>query len=286
MVTDWADLHVHTTASDGVYSPEEAVEKAIEKGLSAIAIADHDNVSGIQPAMRKAAALRSIVVVPAVELSCEWHSLDIHILGYFIDVGSPGMVDFFNALLNARLRRLRKMVSRLAALGVPITEQEVLAQAGAGAVGRPHLARILVQKGFAQTEGEAFSVFLERGRPAYVERYKLTPENAIRKVSEWGGVPFLAHPGLGPVPEPYIRQLVLAGLRGLEVKHPSHSSDQVAFYTELARQLGLLLSGGSDTHGPEGEWSNDVGDVKVPMEWVRSIEAARRSRGETRGSQD
>lgn len=274
MEAEWADMHVHTTASDGLYSPEEAVERAVEKGLSAIAIADHDNISGIQPASRRAMSLGNIRVIPAVELSCEWESRDVHVLGYFIDMAHPDMLRFLSELAEARHRRLQKMIARLHALGVSISVDEVLAQAGSGVVGRPHLARILAEKGYAEDEADAFAVFLERGKPAYVERYKIAPEEAVERVLEWGGVPFLAHPGLGPIPDHYIRRLVAAGLQGLEVKHPAHSRDQVLRYCQMATELGLLISGGSDTHGPGGEYGNEVGDVRIPMEWVRQIETS------------
>lgn len=267
----WADLHVHTTASDGYYPPDKAVEVGLSKGLSAIAIADHDSISGIKPAMARAAQLGGIEVVPAVELSCEWQEMDIHVLGYFIQLDDQSMEQFFEKLISARIKRLERMVLRLRALGIPVTLEEAMREAGNGSPGRPHLARVLARKGFASDEADAFRSYLQRGRPAYVERYKLEPQEAIQMILSWGGVPVLAHPGLGPIPDHLIRRLAVSGLRGLEVKHPSHSDESTHWYCRLATELGLLLSGGSDTHGPEGEYSNDVGDVKVPMDWVERI---------------
>ncbi|MGB9867217.1 MAG: PHP domain-containing protein [Bacillota bacterium] len=267
----WADLHVHTTASDGYLTPEETVELAASIGLKAVAVADHDSISGVGAAMARAAQIGGIQVIPAVELSCEWNETDVHVLGYFIPIGDKQVQQFFDRLVCARVKRMEKMVSRLRGLGIPITLEEAIKEAGNGSPGRPHVARLLARKGFASSEAEAFASYLQRGKPAYVERYKIRPEEAVEAILGWGGVPVLAHPGLGPIPEHLIRRLVVSGLRGLEVKHPSHSEEDVYRYCCLATQLGLLLSGGSDSHGPQGEYGNEVGDVKVPLEWAQRI---------------
>lgn len=264
-----ADLHVHTSASDGLLSPGAVVEHAARLGLAAIAIADHDSVMGIAPARARGAQL-GLGVLTAVEISTEVNGGEVHILGY-----AMSRLDWLNAFLSplrqARRVRARHMVERLGALGLPLSWRRVVELAAGGVLGRPHIARAMVERGYAQSSLEAFENYLAFGCPAYIPRHRLTPQEAIAAVLQAGGVPVLAHPGTGP-PDLAIQELVSQGLRGLEVYHPRHRPGDIAHYLRLALDLGLHVTGGSDFHGPgEGE-GGDLGSHTVGMEVVEELE--------------
>jgi len=246
-----ADLHVHTTASDGLLTPSQVVDRAAAAGLAAVGIADHDTVAGIEPALARAAELGSgaPLVVPAVEINTDWEEGEIHILGYFIDWRGPALTRTLEGLRRGRLRRIEKIVGALRGLGITVSVQRIISLCEEGSVGRPHVARALVEAGYVSSVREAFQRYLARGRPGYVARDRFTPVKAVRTVREAGGVAVLAHPGLDTSPE-FIDELIEAGLEGVEVYHPDHGPEAERFYLALAARKGLVVTGGSDSHGP------------------------------------
>jgi predicted metal-dependent phosphoesterase TrpH len=268
------ELHCHSTASDGTLSPEELVELALHEGLEALAITDHDTVAAYDPARRAAAGYR-LEVVPAVEINCEEGQLDVHVLGYGIDPNSPLLLHTLASLQQSRVRRMGEILIRLRDLGVPVREERVLAFAAGQSVGRPHVARAMVEAGHVADLAAAFDFFLGQGKPAFVPRRNLRPSQAIQLLREAGGVAILAHPGLiGD--EGLIRNLVAAGLQGLEAFHPAHPPLLCQHYQELADSLGLLVTGGSDYHGPKQGHRVELGGVCLPPEtYPRLRQAAR-----------
>ena len=247
-----ADLHTHTTASDGQYSPEELVRAAREAGLAAVAVTDHDTVAGVEQAMR-AGEKWGIDVIPGVEISSLAEGKEIHVLGYFpkgkID---QEFVEKLRSLREVRRKRNEMIVEKLRELGIPITMEEVMAkkrgQSPEANVGRPHIAEVLVDKGFASSIDDAFHRFLGKGGAAYCTPRRISPVEAIGWISEAGGVPVLAHPGIYEDDE-LVETLIQNGLAGLEVYHPDHDPDAERRYEALAVKHRLIMTGGSDFHG-------------------------------------
>ncbi|HZK24628.1 MAG TPA: PHP domain-containing protein, partial [Oscillospiraceae bacterium] len=244
-----ADLHVHTQASDGILSAAAVVELAQAKGLAAMAITDHDTVDGVQEAQSRGRKI-GVKIIPGVEMSTEHQSREIHILGFYIDPQSKILNQLLQQLRSSRYERMKKMVSILRNLGYRIDIQEVLQKSGDAAPSRPHVARVLVEKGYFKTVSEVFHTLLDRGLPAYVERFKLTPALAIEAIKAAGGLACWAHPGLVGNNE-LLPLLITAGLQGLEIFHPDHHLQQEKQYLQLAAKHQLLVAGGSDYHGPE-----------------------------------
>jgi len=266
------DLHLHSTISDGTWTPEQLVAEAQQLGMLAIAITDHDHTAGIETA-RQAASAAGIELIPGVEINTDHLGADVHILGYYID--------FTNELLNrelarvreARLERNRHILERLEALGFTVEEERVMALAGEGTVGRPHIAAALVEAGYVNGQAEAFERLLARGRPAYVERYQLLPAQAIAFIKQAGGLAVLAHPAKIHNDQ-LIPALAADGLHGIEAFHFDHTSAMARHYVALAEQLGLLITGGTDSHGPESDRPVAMGSVPVPEEVVSRLQQA------------
>ncbi len=264
-----ADLHVHTTASDGTDGPEEVVLRAKELGLKAIAVTDHDTVEGVEPALA-AGYLNDLEIVAGVELGAEYLGKELHLLGYFINIDNNSLKNKLRLLMSERKKRILKMTQQVQNLGIPVDYEKVLAVSRSGSVGRPHLARVLVEEGVVKNIAEAFSKYIGFGCPAYVPRYKLKPVEAIKIISEAGGVPVLAHPGQNNAHE-RLDMLINAGLAGLEVYHPAHSQEQENYFLRLAGERGLIITGGSDYHGPGHKTGNRLGAVTVPYDSVKEI---------------
>lgn len=242
-----ADLHIHTTASDGLDSPEKVVKKAAILGLSAIAITDHDTINGIDAALVVAKNAQP-EVIPGVELSTEMDDKEIHILGYFIDPANPDLIALLEKLQESRFKRAEKMVKKLNSLGYHVSMEAVLDRAGEAAPGRPHLARALVEKGYVPSVSAAFNSLLGYKMPGYVERYKLSPQEAIANIRAAGGLAAWAHPFLSGK-DSLLTSLISSGLQGLEVYHPDQNSSQSGHYRQLAKIHRLFVCGGSDFHG-------------------------------------
>ena len=264
-----ADLHVHTTASDGTLTPEQTVREAARIGLGAVGIADHDTVDGIAPGIAAGRQL-GVIVVPAVEINTDFGKDEIHILGYYIDYKSPALNAHLSRLRNERAERGRRIVERLNEMGLNVNLDRVFQIAGKGSVGRPHIARAIVEAGYASSMNGAFGKYLIRGAPAYVPRHKLTPSQAIDIIREAGGVAVLAHPGNSKCDE-LIPELVKAGLQGIEAYHTDHSSAKTRHYIEIARRYGLVATGGSDSHGPNNLKTVPIGHVTVDLTVVDKL---------------
>lgn len=268
------DLHVHSTASDGVLTPSEVVGLAAERGLGAIALTDHDTLGGVTEA-QQAAAGSGLEVIAGVEVSSEGEWGDLHILGYYVNPASDPLREMTQAMRDARMGRARKMVELLGELGMPLEWEEVRALAGGESVGRPHVARALLSRGYVATLQDAFDRFLANGGPAYVPRLKLTPVDVIQTIVEAGGVPVLAHPGHYWAILERLPEFVGYGLRGLEVYYPDHSPGEIKTLLGLCREHGLIATGGTDFHGPGLEEGAPLGSIYVPPECVEQLRRSR-----------
>lgn len=263
-----ADLHVHSTASDGTLTASELVSLALSRGLSVLAIADHDSVAGVPAALSEAQST-SLTVVPAVELSSVEGTRDVHVLGYYIRHDDPNLHEHLNDLRDARLRRAMAMVDQLSDAGFKLEMSDVLDIAGQGSVGRAHVARALVRAGHAESIRDAFNRLIGRGRDFYVRQDVRPPKDVIATIIAAGGLPVLAHPGVNGLDD-LIPALVEAGLGGIEAFHADHSAEQRAHYAEVARSLDMLVTGGSDFHG-EGAPNPDVGTVAIPVSDIERL---------------
>jgi hypothetical protein len=265
----FADLHIHTNFSDGTFSPQEVVCLAKEKGLSCIAITDHDTIDALGAATNAALSL-DIEILPGIELTCQLNVTEIHILGYLIDYNQAWLKEMLGQRHKVRSRRIQTMVDKLKALGLKLEVSDVLDIAGtSAALSRLHLARALVSKGLVSSVEEAFYRYLGEGCPAYVAGFRLTPKEAIGVISRAGGIPVLAHPySLGD--DSVIEHLKSCGLKGMEVYYPQHSSGHIERYRNIANRLNLLMTGGSDCHGHAKE-KVLMGTVKVPYELVERL---------------
>ena len=278
------DLHCHTTASDGKYTPTRLVQMAAEMDLRTIAVCDHDSTEGLAEALAVAARL-GVEVVPSVELSCDVSEGELHMLGYYPDYGNATFQAELSRLREGRVGRAEGMVRKLAALGYPIAFERVQQLAGAGSIGRPHVAQALIEAGLVRNKNEAFDKLIGRNGPAYVERAKLSPADACRLVRSVGGLPVFAHPFIimadGYTKEPLpvdasLPELVESGLAGLETYYPSYTPGHIERLRRLARHYGLIVTGGSDFHG-EGSAGAPLGSIYVPAKCLTALKQAHAS---------
>ena len=265
------DLHLHTTHSDGSCTPTEVVNRAHQVGVTALAITDHDIMTGIDEATA-AGEQRGIEIIPGVEISSLAGNSELHILGYFLDWQDSDLLERLKTLRDSRHRRNPRIIERLQALGIEITYDEVRALAGTDSIGRPHIARILMYKHVVASAKEAFDRFLAEGKPAYVPRELPSPAEAIRWIKAVHGLAVLAHPTWIKVAEQslvdLVRQLKDDGLDGVEVYYSTHAARQTREYLNLAQQLGLLVTGGSDFHGltkPDIQVGIGKGTLHIPI---------------------
>jgi predicted metal-dependent phosphoesterase TrpH len=258
------DLHMHSTHSDGAHLPAELVPMALKAGVSALSLTDHDTVSGI-PELVRAAEGTGIEIVTGVELSSSAGRSDLHILGYLFDPENEVLVRELERFRTGRRERVVEMVRILNHLGIEITFEDVLRQAGGAALGRPHVAHALLEQGFVETFDEAFRKFLGQHARAFVPKPHFEPRQALALIRSAGGVPVLAHPGTANRDE-LIPELADQGLAGIEAWHPKHSPTQVVEYRRLAGELGLVASGGSDFHGSSmGNVTVGISDVPAAV---------------------
>lgn len=264
------DLHTHSTASDGSLTPTELIELSATLGLEAVALTDHDTQDGIEDA-RRAAERAGLELIPGVELSLDWNRGGMHMLVLWLEPGPGPLQDRLAELQHARNTRNAQIIGRLNELGMDMTLEEVEIEAGEGSVGRPHFAAVMVRKGYVADIREAFDEYLANGRPAYMSRLRLAPEEAIDLARQSGGVPILAHAhtlGLDNQAEveSMMRRLADTGLVGIECHYGSYDADERAGYVRMARRFGLLPAGGSDFHGTyKADVALGTGSVGIPV---------------------
>lgn len=274
------DLHVHSTASDGSLTPSEIVKAADEASLAAIALTDHDTVSGIQEALEASDSL-DLEVVPGVELSCIYKEKEIHILGLFVNHNDPGLLDFLAAAEKKRNNRNEKMLEAFQADGFDITEADLLDQNPNTVITRAHFARALLKKGYVSSPDQAFKKYLNPDRPYYREREMITPEESIRAIRNAGGFPVLAHPCQYKFGWKQTEELILClkslGMRGLECFHSSNNQYESGKLYSIAMKHDLAITGGSDFHGaakPDIRLGTGRGGLRVPAYYLDTIKLA------------
>ena len=268
-----ADLHVHTYFSDGTFSPQRIVHEALKVGLSCIAITDHDNTAAIEPSI-EAAGFR-LEVLPGIEMTAEAAGQEIHILGYLIDHKDKAFLDMLKKMQEVRIKRIHDICQKFKELGVPLESEEIFSLAGKGSVGRLHIARALYEKGCVSSIQEAFYRFIGDKGPAYVEKFKMTPKEAIQWILKVKGIPVLAHPYILS-DKALIVDFVKAGLMGIEAIYPEHSDNQKNEFIKMAQKYHLLVTGGSDCHG-EAKEEIHLGKIKLPYEYVEKLKEAKAS---------
>ncbi|OGO50867.1 MAG: hypothetical protein A2148_07895 [Chloroflexi bacterium RBG_16_68_14] len=275
-----ADFHTHTTASDGVLSPSDLVRLAYEQGVRVMALTDHDSTEGVAEARRAAEAYPDFTLIPGVELGTDIPGGEVHVLGYFLEPDDPELQETLRRLREGRRGRGQGMVRRLRELGLDVTWEQVQRIAGDGAVGRPHVAQALLEKGYVSTVKEAFDKYIGRNGPAYVEREKLTPAEAVATIVRLGGVPCLAHPADLKDLEGTLTELKAAGLAAMEVFYKDYSPSTVAALADVARRFDLIPLGGSDYHGIFGQAEPLPGGMHSPLpdEHIEALLALGRER--------
>lgn len=275
-----ADLHLHSTISDGRLTPTALVDLAYAKGVRIMSLTDHDIVDGLTEAFDAASKYDDLTLIPGIEMSTDVPGNEVHINGHFIDWRDETFQGKLRHLQDSRLGRARKMVDRLVELGKPITWDAVQAFAD-GAVGRPHIALALVDAGHVASVNEAFDLYLSRTGPAYVERERLDPEDVVSLIQSVGGLATLNHPrelyAAGSL-EALLERLKAAGLTGMEVYYQDYTPDEIVTYKALADRFGFLPLGGSDYHGLGNPQQRDPGDISLPIEPVNAyFDLARKS---------
>ncbi len=267
------DLHTHSTRSDGLLSPAALVEEAAARGLRVLALTDHDTVAGIREAQAAGDRL-GVEVIPGVELSTSFgHGDGVHLLGYLMDIDHPLLLEGLAGYARAREERMERMIDRLRQIGAPVDPERVRAIAGHGTLGRPHLARALIEAGYAIDLPDAFARYLGWGKPAYVPRPLVAPGDAMALVRAAGGVTVLAHPLYLDELENVLDRLVPAGLAGMEVDYGSYTPEERDVLRDIAGRRGLIATGGSDFHGLDVV-GRELGAVPVPLSAVTALRQA------------
>ena len=265
------DLHIHSAASDGRYTPEEIVHMAVTAGLTVIALTDQDTIDGLIPAIEAAREYPALTLIPGVELSTDVPNGEIHVLGYFIDYTGQEFKASLERMRNSRADRADKMVAKLKELGCNIELERVREIAGNGALGRAHVAQALLEKGYISSFKEAFSKYIGHGCPAYVGREKLTPVEAVKLVIKANGLPVLAHPYTALNPEEVIKELKTVGLVGMEVYYVGYLPIEINNLLNMAQKHDLIPTGGTDYHGIDVSSDIAIGDTDVPIQSVEQL---------------
>lgn len=278
------DLHTHSTASDGSFTPKEIVFLAKKIDLKAVALTDHDTVAGLEEFMG-AGEEAEIETVPGIELSAHFDKGTLHILGYFLDFKDKELLTQLQKFQEARANRNPKIIKKLQALGIPITYEEVMGASGGGQIGRPHFAKVLLAKGIVKSFDEAFERFLKKGAPAYVEKECFHPKECIEIILHAKGIPVLAHPFTLHLEdeelEAFVKQLKDWGLGGIEVYYTEHTPKQTAFYLTLAKKYNLCITGGSDFHGKNKEEIKlgvGYGNLRVPYHILEKLKEVKHAK--------
>ena len=277
----YIDLHIHTTASDGSLTPSQVVRYAKEKNLKAISITDHDTIEGNEEAIMEGRR-EGIEVVPRVEISVDYSPGTMHMLGYFITIEDTPLKEKLTILQDSRADRNPKIVKKLNEMSLALTYDEVAQESGGGQIGRPHIARVLVKKGYVKSIQEAFNKYLGKGAPAYIDKFRLSAKEAITVITNAGGIPVLAHPftlncNKSDELDDLVERLVEQGLEGLEVYYSEHDERNTSHYHLLAKRYNLVITGGSDFHGKNMQGidlGTGRGNLKIPytlLERLRTL---------------
>ena len=283
------DLHLHTTNSDGTLSPAELIQLCARRGLTVVAVTDHDSTEGIPEALKAAQQHSGLTVIPGIELSTDVPGAEVHLLGYFVDYQDPDLQDELRRMRAGRRDRALGMIEKLETLGVKVSWARVRELAGDGAIGRPHIAQAMVEAGYVQYPRDAFEAYLGRNGPAYVERTKLTPADAVRMLVRNGALPVMAHPGYSvDIKDPEgparlsstLTELKDAGLVGMEVYYKDYPPKQVRMLAAMAGELGLVPCGGTDYHASGNPDEMEPGSAGPPLDTayqLRSLWERRRA---------
>lgn len=266
-----ADLHLHTTASDGRLEPSKLVSLAARVGLDVIAVTDHDSVGGVAPAIAAAKAYPSLTVIPGVELSADVPRGEVHVLGYFIDYRDNNLTSTLDGLRDSRQGRALRMIAKLRDMGMEIQWQSVLELAQGGSVGRPHIAQALLGAGYVTSLAEAFDKYIGRNGPAYAEREKMTPAESVKLITSARGLPVLAHPADIEDLDKLISELLKAGLVGMEVYYTKYNPKVIKRLLKIAQHYKIVTTGGTDYHHFEDGSETMMGEIQVPSQSVEQL---------------
>ena len=275
MNEDFVDLHIHTNCSDGVFTPKEAVRYACKKGLKAIAITDHDTTKGIDEALDEGKKT-GVEIIPGIELAAELNEFkksEMHILGYYINHKDEKLNEFLDILMDSRRKRAITILEKLNDLNIKLETKEIDDKIKSGSsIGRLHIAKQLLKQGFASTIPEVFQKYLGIGKAAYVPKFKLKPEEAIKIILHSGGIPVLAHPYYGHYSNKnLLKRLIKEGLAGIEVWHTNHSPSIIKRFQEISKELNLIATGGSDCHGAINGREAIMGTLKISYKTVEDL---------------
>ncbi|MCK5185960.1 MAG: PHP domain-containing protein [Deltaproteobacteria bacterium] len=274
----YIDLHIHTTESDGTLTPSQVVRYAKEKGLKAVAITDHDTIHGNEEAIKEGMS-EGVEVIPGVEISVDYSPGTMHMLGYFITTEDPILNEKLALLQDSRADRNPRIIEKLNKLGLSLTYDEVVQVSGGGQVGRPHMAQVLMKKGYTKSIKEAFDKYLGKGAPAYLDKFRLSAVEAITMITDAGGIPVLAHPFTlycksSDELDALVEKLVNQGLQGLEVYYSEHDERKTSSYKLLAKRYNLAITGGSDFHGKNMkgiDLGTGRGKLKIPYTALENL---------------
>jgi predicted metal-dependent phosphoesterase TrpH len=265
------DLHLHTTESDGRLTPSQLVNLAKTRGLEIISVTDHDSVGGIDEAIQEAQKKHQIKVIPGVEINTDLATGELHVLGYFIDHKSSDLINSLEKIRSSRVIRAQKMVENLNHLGIDVEWNTISELASGESICRPHIALAMLKKGYVTSEREAFDKYIGRNGPAYVEREKIKPEEAVIMISKAGGLPVLAHPADIPELDIMILNLMHEGLLGIEVYYAQYNYSTIKMLANLASKYGLLMTGGTDYHHFQDGVEPQIGSVDIPANAIRQL---------------
>jgi predicted metal-dependent phosphoesterase TrpH len=265
------DLHLHTTASDGRLKPAELVKMAVDRGLEVMAVTDHDSIGGIDEALIAAGKFPKIYVIPGVEINTDLASGELHVLGYFLDFKDKDLAASLEKIRESRVGRAQKMIEKLRKLGKPVEWQRIQELARGESVCRPHIAQAMLEKGYVNSEREAFDKFIGRNGPAYVERDKIKPVEAVEIIKKVRGVPVLAHPADIQGLDEMIVELKAAGLLGLEAYYAQYSRPVIEKLVKVAQKYGLLTTGGTDYHHFQDGREIALGSADIPKESIEKL---------------
>ena len=262
------DLHLHTNYSDGFCTPLQLIKKVKEEGIDYISITDHDSVAAIEEATIIGNEI-GVEVIPGLEISSDVKDREIHLLGYFVEPGNSELERYLTFFREERIKRAEQIVLKINNLGMPLKINDVLDISKNSAVGRPHIAQAMLARGFVNSYYEAFNKYLGNDCPAYEKKVHVSPKSAFKIINDAGGLSFIAHPGY--MEENLLKELIEAGVDGIEVIHPSHSAQQTKFYKGIASEYFLLESGGSDFHGGKREDDKNLGKYHTSYSAIEAM---------------